>query len=334
MNALRLIGQLLRSVAVTLAFGWARDLADLLGRLKTAARRLKATYKRPHADLDESGKPCDAFEHPAIHRPDPCIYSQEYLMSLGLAVTWDNPDIRLLRGGVQVPEYGLEPDTDYEVEATIWNNSYEAPAVGLPVNVSFLSFGVTTVSQPIGRTFVNLGVKGGVGHPAVARVPWRTPPTPGHYCLQVQADWVDDANPANNVGQNNVDVAHPQSPALFRFRVRNATGDVARFTFEVDTYAIPPPPTCPPTLPPEGRLPLAARLPALRQRHDRSQFPVPPGWQVFITPPELTLAIDAEDDVVVQIEPPSGFMGSQPFNVHARTVDRYVGGVSLTVTVP
>jgi hypothetical protein len=334
MNALRLIGQVLRSVAVTLAFGWVRDLADILGRLKVAARRLKATYKRPHGDLDDSGRPCDDFEHPAIHRPDPCIYSQEYLTSLGLAVTWDNPDIRLLRGGVQVPEYGLEPDTDYEVEATIWNNSYEAPAVGLPVSVSFLSFGVATVAQPVGQTFVNLGVKGGVGHPAVARVPWRTPPTPGHYCLQVRADWVDDANPANNMGQNNVDVAHPQSPALFRFRVRNATGDAARFLFEVDTYAIPPPPTCPPSLPAEGRLPLAARLPALRQLHDRSKFPVPPGWRVFVTPPELTLTVNAEDDVVVQIEPPVGFTGSQPFNVHARTGGRYVGGVSLTVTVP
>lgn len=335
MNGLRLIGRVLRGIGVTLlGLGWFRDLGDILGRLRVAARRLKATYKRPHGELDDPDRSCDAFEHPAIHRPDPCLYSQEYLLSLGLAVTWDNPDIRVLRNGLQVPEYALEPDTDYEVEATIWNNSYEAPAVGLPVTMSFLTFGVSTVSQPIGQTFVNLGVKGGVGHPATARVPWRTPPTPGHYCLQVRADWIDDANPANNMGQNNVDVAHPQSPALFRFRVHNAAAEAARFTFEVDTYTIPLPPTCPATLPPDGRRPLAARLADVRQRHDRRKFPVPAGWHVFITPPEISLSGGADADVVVQIEPPPGFLGSQAFNVHARSADRHVGGVSLTVTVP
>ena len=32
-------------------------------------------------------------------RPDPMIYSQYYLASKGIAVTWDNPDIQLFDGG-------------------------------------------------------------------------------------------------------------------------------------------------------------------------------------------------------------------------------------------
>jgi hypothetical protein len=36
---------------------------------------------------------CVPINDPAFVRPDPMIYDQYYLASLGLAVTWDNPDI-------------------------------------------------------------------------------------------------------------------------------------------------------------------------------------------------------------------------------------------------
>jgi hypothetical protein len=77
------------------------------------------------------------------------IYSQKYLLSLGLAVTWDNPDLALLKNGVQVSEGEPLPNTEYKIQATIRNNSYNAPIVGLNVDFSFLRFGVTTISTPI-----------------------------------------------------------------------------------------------------------------------------------------------------------------------------------------
>src|SRR5260370_37118498 len=45
----------------------------------------------------------------------------------------------------------LMPGTTYEVVAQIWNNSIDAPVVGMPVAFSFLEFGVGTTSVPIGN---------------------------------------------------------------------------------------------------------------------------------------------------------------------------------------
>jgi hypothetical protein len=67
------------------------------------------------------------------------IYSQQYLMSQGLAVTWDNPDIHLELGGVTVDSHDLKPNTTYDVIARIWNNSLDAVVVGMPVAFSFSS---------------------------------------------------------------------------------------------------------------------------------------------------------------------------------------------------
>jgi len=332
MNGLRFLLKVLLHVLRTLAYGWVLDLADIVKRLLEALKKLIAYLKLPHADRDEAHKGCDTIDNPAMHRPDPCIYSQEYLLKLGLPVTWDNPDIVIRKGGVPVPENALEPDTDYVIEATIWNNSYEAPAVGLSVGFSFLTFGVATVATAIGGTSVNLGVKGGVNHPALAHMPWRTPPTPGHYCLQVKLDWPDDVNPGNNVGQNNLDVVTPQSPAVFHFTLRNNIGKQDWFAFEVDTYTIPTLPECPTQIGPDDRGPFPERLRRIKARHDKSLFPVPAGWIVTITPPQVSLVPDAEVDITVSITPPAAFAGTKQFNVNANHGAGYAGGVSLIVS--
>ena len=54
----------------------------------------------------------------ATARPDPLIYSQPYLMTQGLAVTWDNPGIELYDDGVLVPSSDLKPNHEYEASAT------------------------------------------------------------------------------------------------------------------------------------------------------------------------------------------------------------------------
>jgi hypothetical protein len=122
---------------------------------------------------------CAVIRPEVYKRADPLIYSQKYLREQGLAVTWNNPDIQLYKDGAPVSSSQLEVGTEYEVVATIYNNSTAAPAVGMPVEFSFLGFGIGTVSNAIGTTIVNLPVKGAPGHPAQAKVMWRTPDQEG-----------------------------------------------------------------------------------------------------------------------------------------------------------
>jgi hypothetical protein len=321
----------LAHLAKVLAYGWIFAIIDILKRALEAWRKLCKFISMPHPAREETGKDCTIVNNPSYHRPDPCIYSQDYLLKLGLAVTWDNPDIVIKKGGVVVTEHDLLPDTDYEINATVWNNSYDAPAVGVKVLFSFLTFGVTTLETAVGQTFVNLGVKGGVNHPALAKMPWRTPPVAGHYCLKVVLSWIDDANPANNVGQNNINVVAPQSPAVFQFRLRNATGKPAAYRFEVDAYELPAPPACGPRIEPGKRPTFSERMRQIRAVHGRGLFPVPAGWTVELNPDAPTLQPDQEIDVTAKITPPAGFTGKKSFNVNARTGDVFAGGVTLTV---
>jgi hypothetical protein len=329
-NFLRFLGLLLLHLVKALSYRWILDLVDILKRFWVALKGFCRFLKQPHPVREEQDEGCETVSNPAFHRPDPCIYSQRYLQDLGLPVTWDNPDIVLRRNGVPVVETELLPSTEYEVGATIWNNSYEAPVVGLQVHFSFLSFGVQTVVNPIGTSTVNLGVKGGPNHPAQAKMLWTTPPVGGHYCLQVDFDWIDDVIPDNNLGYNNVHVQEAASPATFDFKLRNTTGETRRFRFEVDTYTIPELPECPPTIRKRGSR--TERLRQIRARHNRLDNPVPPGWDVEITPPEVTIADNDEVDIFVVFTPPDQFEGEQQFNVNAVYDSSYAGGVSLVVS--
>ena len=195
---------------------------------------------------------CTHVAHPAFKRPDPMIYDQYYLMSLGLAVSWQNPDIQLLENGVPVPSaYDLQPSTTYTIKATIYNTSTEGIVYNMPVEFSYLSFGAGTVSNPIPGPYptVSLGVKGTPEGVATAELDWTTPATPGHYCIQVSFSWPDDLNPNNNLGQENTQVVPAASPASFSFQLRNEHHVRRQFRFEVDMFQIMPPPPCPDTEP-------------------------------------------------------------------------------------
>jgi hypothetical protein len=142
-------------------------------------RRLAAAQGgRPHRFAAYKTDNCQHVPAHIYKRPDPMIYSQQYLMSKGLAVTWDNPDIHLELGGVPVDSHDLKPNTTYDVIARIWNNSLDAVVVNMPVEFSYLSFGIGTTKTHIETTAVDVGVKGAPGCPAFARVPWTTPTWP------------------------------------------------------------------------------------------------------------------------------------------------------------
>lgn len=270
-------------------------------------------------------------------RPDPLIYSQRYLQSQGLAVTWINPDVTIEQGGIPVDPGDLQPGTDYEVIARIWNGSVEAPAIGMPVQFSYLSFGVGTQTHPIGSTTVDLGARGAPGCPAFAHCSWTTPATPGHYCLLIELIWSDDANPLNNIGQSNTQVKKLNSPhAAFNFDLANPDQDRHVYRLVVDAYALPERPTC------EGRpkarfaVPPAQEIKAMaheaRTEHDPAKFPVPDDWQVLVDPAEAVLGPGQSRAVTVDVTAPDGFAGSKPFNVHAFDEHgRLAGGVTLTV---
>jgi hypothetical protein len=326
---LRFILALLLKFLKGIAYDWVVALIDVV-RVIIAWFKKLFRPKPPHSETNATNTGCATVDHPSFHRPDPVIYSQKYLMGLGLAVTWDNPDIALFKNGVQVSEGDLLPNTEYEIRATIWNNSYDAPIVGLHVDFSFLNFGVTTLSTAIGSTVVDLGVKGGTQHPAIARMLWTTPPA-GHYCIVVEFQWIDDANPNNNVGQNNVNVVAATSPATFAFQIRNREEKERAYRMVADTYTLPELSECGDRS--TKRRDNVEKWKQVRALHDRSSHPVPPDWTVEFTPPAVTLLPDEEVDVAVAITPPAAFTGKKAFNVHA-VLDNgvYAGGVTVYVT--
>jgi hypothetical protein len=276
-------------------------------------------------------------------RPDPLIYSQQFLSAHGLAVTWDNPDIWLegvkpdgTRDGIAVPSHDLKVDTDYFVVARVWNGSVEAPAVNLPVEFSFLTFGITTVSTFIGTAHIDLPVKGAAGCPAFAAIKWHTPATPGHYCLQVNLIWSDDAEPGNNLGQENTNVKALNSPhAAFTFMVRNDFRERRILRLAADFYRLRERPPCErqtePIVAKLTRQEVRRQQERARAEHGRDQFAVPHGWTVKLQPEQLPLGVNEQQEVTVDITAPDAFKGHMAINVNAFDRERLVGGVTLYV---
>lgn len=328
---------------VALLWQWVTALHALLGRLFALVRAMLDRGQLPGRSARGADSRCVPVRHPAFRKPDPLIYAQYYLMGLGLAVTWDNPDITLRRGGVPVASSQVEPDTEYEIVARIWNGSTDAPIVGLPVAFSYLDFGMGAVSVPIGAAAVDLGVKGGPGCPAFAAVPWRTPAREGHYCIQVSLSWVDDANPLNNLGQENLVIGRASSPAVVEFLLRNDDDERRVFGFQVDAYQVPDPPPCEdiprPSL--RERRRQAVRPAAewiypvldqrVRRRHDPAAHQLPEGWTIRFEPAEVPLPPGGQQQVRVVVDPPEDFVGVQRINVRGVDRGRIAGGITLAV---
>ncbi len=268
-----------------------------------------------------------------IDLPDPFLYSQFYLRTLGLPVTWDNPDIRILADGQEVYTYDLLPDTEYRAEITVHNNSAK-PAPDTRVQASWLEFGVggsIAASHPICDRAISLPSRGQPGEPAKVLTTWRTPTEPGHYCIEVQLSHPMDGNSGNNRGWNNTVVkrARPGQAVLLDIPVWNAfpvagyasmelQGAASQVQLRLDSYTL--------RLPPEegdrgvesffGHV--AARWNA---EIDRTALRLQPGHG-----PE-----NAALRMTVPAEAPVGTC--QLFNVSGAVKGRPVGGVTLIVQV-
>jgi len=147
--------------------------------------------------------------------------------------------------------------------------------------------------------------------------------------------WLDDANPYNNLGQENTQVGVAHSPVTFQFRLANPARVTQDFRFETDTYAIPQLPPCN-----DGPEKSRGQQPARRgpwtpaeipPRHNRRNYPLPQGWNLAFAPANPRLAAGEEITVAVTVNAPSGFHGRQPINVHAFAEAGLAGGVTLYV---
>jgi hypothetical protein len=58
----------------------------------------------------------------------------------------------------------------------------------MPVEFSFLPFGIGTTKTHIATAAVDVAAKGAPGCPAFALVQWKTPPAPGYYYLTTLSD--------------------------------------------------------------------------------------------------------------------------------------------------
>jgi hypothetical protein len=89
---------------------------------------------------EDEGKCNPPLPEDVIRRPDPCIYSQQYLQSQGIAVTWNNPDIFMAKattpGVIEPDSYHLEADTDYLVSVRCHNASTDL-ALGVQVRLLY-----------------------------------------------------------------------------------------------------------------------------------------------------------------------------------------------------
>jgi hypothetical protein len=321
-------------VLVVFALAGAVALAFLVYSILREWCELRGAPPKGSGTREPSGPSKVHLPSTIYKKPDPLIYSQYYLMAQGLAFSWDNPDIRLTElpapDGSMAPveSNNLAPNHTYRIHAKVHNGSTDSPCVGMPVTFSYLTFGIGTVSTPIGATLINLAVKGGVGEPSDAFLDWTTPATPGHYCVQVLLIWPDDSQPLNNLGQENVDVKKLNSPkATFQFPLRNDAPVARRFRLETDVYPKPSPPACsevPVHVSIRPRDPLAA--------HRRAAYPLPPSWSVDLSPAgEQTLGAGEEVQITAVVTVPDLLTVPRAINIHAFADDILAGGVTLYV---
>jgi hypothetical protein len=181
--------------------------------------RLCRIWKILTSEKTPCGDPCVVVPGHVIRKPDPCIYDQFLLMQLGQPVTWDNPDVRIFLNGVEQDTYNLTVSTEYDVEITVHNSSRDKTADGTSVDVRWIEFGAGgQVRHPISTIPADVPVWPGT---AVVSTKWKTPGTPGHYCIEVELVHSNDGNPSNNRGWNNTQVYAAHSPVDTTVRVHN-----------------------------------------------------------------------------------------------------------------
>jgi hypothetical protein len=191
---------------------------------------------------------CDELPPHVKRKPDPCLYSQTWLMAQGLAVTWNNPDIWVTElNGTPVPSDQLQAGHDYLVNGRIHDASFD-PALATQVRCLYRPWSFNSpnrvpveVNSDGTERVVIVHIPPWSSEVAVFR--WRTPAQGGHFCLQVECFHPDDKNPNNNLGQENTTVlaasAAASLPIVDALDLFNTGRETQRFLLAADGYVVP-----------------------------------------------------------------------------------------------
>src|SRR4029453_14367154 len=88
---------LLVVLVLLLALVGVTALALIAARLITLRCRKASTTPKGRGSIGNRGAPRVTIPADIYKRPDPLIYSREWLIAQGMGVTWDNPDIQLVQ---------------------------------------------------------------------------------------------------------------------------------------------------------------------------------------------------------------------------------------------
>lgn len=228
-------------------------------------------WRRRHLYPEEKDEPCGKIPEAVVRRPDPCLYSQRLLMSQGLSVTWNNPDIWAARAdnpaAIEPDSYHLQDDTDYIVTVRVHNASTDA-AIGVRVRLNYRPWSFNSPDLIPVETdangdevvrFVHVPPMSSVpvvpGAPPVspqfAQFLWHTPKLDPdqpqkHFCLQASLFHPLDVNTSNNMGQENTNVyrsdnpgpATPGETVTVTVPLFNLARRPQRFVFEAQAYTV------------------------------------------------------------------------------------------------
>jgi hypothetical protein len=317
-----------------------REVSSAFPRFLTLLLRRLRDCWRQRTGPDQA-TPCLPIPAGVWLQPDAYLYSQRYLMSLGMAVTWDNPDVTLTdMGGAVVGSHDLLPLTDYRITAIIHNKAATAPAPRLPVVFTLIAFGAGgPTRQTIGVVTIDLPVRAAPGEPTPASIVWNTPATPDHYCIEIDAAWRDDAFPFDNVGQHNTVVRRAAAGERLRVRLpvyRRMTLDArmqsTRMLVRLDGYLLPERPL----LRSEGEI-REALMKRIVEANRPERFPADAHWNAALSAQDVVLEGDAIGGVDFEATVPAGAAaGSEKrFNISVSDGEtgQAVGGATLIVQV-
>jgi len=248
-NFLRMLVRVLVALPQEIAVALWRLVIIFLLLLLLLLRALLELIKRlvgKRCEKRNEREKCGEIPPNVKRKPDPCLYDQFYLLSLGYAVTWDNPDIWItLPDGTPVNSYDLLADTDYLVNAQIHDASFD-PALATEVRCLYRPWSFNSPD----RVPVELNPDGTerivILHippwsQEIAQFHWHTPKTLGHFCLQVECYHPDDKNPNNNLGQENTQVVGGNAGQMIHAEALlfNRVETARRIRIEADQYRIP-----------------------------------------------------------------------------------------------
>ncbi len=300
-------------------------------------RRINRWFAILRQPLDkESMPPLDCMHVPQriTELPDPSIYSQFYLKNLNLPFTWDNPDIRIFKDGIEAYTYDLLANTEYRVEITIHNNSTIKSALKTEVKIVFIEFGIgggIAAHHFLSKKQLDISARGQAGEPAKIATSWRTPVQPGHYCVEVTLSHPLDGNNGNNRGWNNTVVkdAAPGETIMLDIPVwngfpiegyknRELYDQASRIKLAMDSYQL--------ELPLEGKLVDKEALfdpkpAAWGAKLDQSELNLPPGQG----PENIEFSVTVPQNAAVGKR--------QAFNINGSAIGRLIGGITLIINV-